>query len=745
MRKLALLLAILVAAACGDDPMGPPGSISVVVTTRGVDRDASFVVRVGDRTMDVGSGTSAIIGALRPGRHEVTLEGLAANCAAAGALPRSVSVRSGQSAAVEFIVNCTSVTGAIAVRTAMSGSGGDADGFTIQLGTTPVRTVPAGDSVTYVDLAGGDYQVTLGDLAPNCTASGQNPRTVTVTTGTAVRDTSRTTFAVTCIQFVGTIRVVTRTTGAELDPDGYSLQLDGSVTLPGLGANVTVDLPGITAQDHSLRLNGIAPNCALAGANPRIVTVARDAVLEVVLEVACAATRGDIRIIAQTTGFDFDPDGYRAVLNVREPVALPVNGSITMTGLAAGAYSLRIDDIAPNCTLSGPNPRPLAVAAGGTTEITVALTCVAISRVDVTASTSGTDPDRTGYTIALTSGSLTETLVVPASGTISFERLAQGTYTMRILDVAPNCEVSGSSTRSIEARSAIIPVSFAVTCTILERIAFSMWNNGNEDIYSSKADGSDQTRLTTHPGSDYEPSWSAAAGHIAFYSLRDGYAAIYVMPETGGGETRLTGGPGNSSSPAWSPDGQRIAFQSDRSGTLQIYVMNADGSNVIRVTSSTANDISPSWSPDGTRLAFTRSTCGGAFGCLGNVWLVSPDGQNLTRLTDTGLDGEPAWSPDGTRIVFARVNQCFEWYYFSCERNLVVMNADGSGVTPLAGDSFDEGKPSWSPGGARLVTSLYYCGYYGCSDPAGIRMVRPDGSDPVHVVTGQARHGAFRR
>src|SRR4051812_14528148 len=76
------------------------------------------------------------------------------------------------------------------------------------------------------------------------------------------------------------------------------------------------------------------------------------------------------------------------------------------------------------------------------------------------------------------------------------------------------------------------------------RIAFgSSRDNGNHDIYTMDADGSNEIRLTTASAYDDQPAWSPDASTIAFMTNRDGNFEIYTMPGTGGTATRLTTNP----------------------------------------------------------------------------------------------------------------------------------------------------------------------------------------------------------
>jgi Tol biopolymer transport system component len=62
------------------------------------------------------------------------------------------------------------------------------------------------------------------------------------------------------------------------------------------------------------------------------------------------------------------------------------------------------------------------------------------------------------------------------------------------------------------------------------------------------ANGSAQTRLTTNPAVDGEPTF-LATGKIAFASNRDGNFEIYSMNTNGSGQTRLTTNPATDISP----------------------------------------------------------------------------------------------------------------------------------------------------------------------------------------------------
>jgi WD40-like Beta Propeller Repeat len=65
-------------------------------------------------------------------------------------------------------------------------------------------------------------------------------------------------------------------------------------------------------------------------------------------------------------------------------------------------------------------------------------------------------------------------------------------------------------------------------------------------------------------------------------------------------------------------------------------------------------------------------------------------------------DGDPAWSPDGTRIAFDR-EQDHNGRVNDVNRDIYVMNEDGSDQRRLTFSRDDDGWPAWSPDGRSLV------------------------------------------
>ena len=86
------------------------------------------------------------------------------------------------------------------------------------------------------------------------------------------------------------------TVGADLDPDGYAVSVDGR-TSQALAAAGTVLRIQVEPGSHSVSLTGIAANCTLAGENPRTITVSASDTLAVPFELECVALAGGLALL----------------------------------------------------------------------------------------------------------------------------------------------------------------------------------------------------------------------------------------------------------------------------------------------------------------------------------------------------------------------------------------------------------------------------------------------------------------
>jgi Tol biopolymer transport system component len=152
----------------------------------------------------------------------------------------------------------------------------------------------------------------------------------------------------------------------------------------------------------------------------------------------------------------------------------------------------------------------------------------------------------------------------------------------------------------------------------------------------------------------------------------------------------LAAAPASSALAAFPGANGKIAFSTDRDqpGLSEIYVMSPDGANQTRLTNDPAFDGYASWSGDGRQIAFERG---------GEIWVMNADGSDQRRLTNSALfESHPTWSPSGDKIAFER--------RIGVDFDIWVMNPDGSGEQDITPDpSSADSTPAWSPDGAQIA------------------------------------------
>jgi len=219
------------------------------------------------------------------------------------------------------------------------------------------------------------------------------------------------------------------------------------------------------------------------------------------------------------------------------------------------------------------------------------------------------------------------------------------------------------------------------------------------------------------------PALAETNGTIAFYSHRDGNIEIYTMKADGSDPHRVTFNEYDDGSPALSPDGSRIAFVSNRNDPdpascaqncfEQLYVINADGSGERKLVQTEMSAHHPDWHPDGDRITFDTES-----NLQGNVYVVNADGTDMNLLIEDGFWAD--WSPDGRQIVFASRRDGNVALYLA--------SADGSGQRRLTRNDRFNYFPAWSPDGRRIAFTVL--------QDRAIYVIDADGGNERRVTRG---------
>ena len=197
------------------------------------------------------------------------------------------------------------------------------------------------------------------------------------------------------------------------------------------------------------------------------------------------------------------------------------------------------------------------------------------------------------------------------------------------------------------------------------------------------------------------PNWSADGRRMVFHrDVGQNWPPVTAVPS---GDTRFrllrTG-----IFPSFSPGGDRLAFTTGFAALLHNGIMTTSADGTYRWLihdDPEQNSIAPVWSPVDDRLAFGS---GYAFqGSLGgrklvqNIAVVDANGSGFRLLTEgTGNNGFPSWSPDGRRLVFRAQDER--------GKGLRILDVESRQVTSLTdGQGVSDNFPAWSPTGDEIA------------------------------------------
>nr|QNO45756.1 Tol-Pal system protein TolB [Methanosarcinales archaeon ANME-2c ERB4] len=272
------------------------------------------------------------------------------------------------------------------------------------------------------------------------------------------------------------------------------------------------------------------------------------------------------------------------------------------------------------------------------------------------------------------------------------------------------------------------------------------------------------TRLTTNPGPDKNPVWSADGKKIFFVSMPDIGLGRYgpecyicVMDADGSNLTRLA----NGTNPVMRSD--KIFFKNKAYAPIDVWVMNTDGSDKKKLISLnvTPLDSNPTISPDGEKICYFTPHSTGYYWLKwknetwtrfdheprvnrrnidilarethANIFVMDANGGDKTKiasdidLTCSGYS-DLIWSPNGKKILFQTSTPSGN--NPTTNFDIMIMDADGGNQKRLTDYPEYDTSPKWSSDGKNIA---YMSGNLSNFD---IWTMNPDGGDKKQLTTG---------
>jgi hypothetical protein len=237
---------------------------------------------------------------------------------------------------------------------------------------------------------------------------------------------------------------------------------DGSPRFGFASAPIFVSQPGMAPGRHVVTVIDSSVPDVCTGLSPREVNLRGDDTVSVIVQIACGRVTGDIRVVATTTGSDPDDNGYVVLLDSFFAGTVPVNGNVTIGFVQPGPHTVRLTDVASNCTASA--QQNITVVSGQLATVNFTITCTPIAVLRFVTSVTGADRDPDGAVVQIDNGAA---IRLPIAGTTNV-RVGVGTRSYAISDVQPNCTLGGaaSGTHTL-AGGDTVTINVAETCTAI--------------------------------------------------------------------------------------------------------------------------------------------------------------------------------------------------------------------------------------------------------------------------------------
>jgi hypothetical protein len=227
------------------------------------------------------------------------------------------------------------------------------------------------------------------------------------------------------------LTIVTAATPGWSDPDGYQVVVDALIL--DIGVNGVLEVPSISAGNHTVTLRGLAPNCQVVNAsNPQYVTAEPGTPLKVSFPVDCHTPGGGVNVNINFTGPGMPSDSLLARLDGGSAISFGWIDTARFAPVQAGWHTLVIEADTTTCLPKGlvvtwpvrVDDQPVNLA------IPVSCYVPAPGSIQVNMQTAVINwPGVPGFRVALDD---TLSMPIPGNGAVVFPGVPPGTHTLQV-------------------------------------------------------------------------------------------------------------------------------------------------------------------------------------------------------------------------------------------------------------------------------------------------------------------------
>jgi Tol biopolymer transport system component len=535
--RLLAMGAVLFGLSCSGGDISAPttGSLEITTATSGPEPDPDGYTVAIDDGAETAIGVNGTLRRdnLETGNHTIRLAGLAPNCTVEGENPRAVGMTAGDTVAVSFSITCEASTGSLEVTTITTGSLPDPDGYTLSLDAGTAQAIGINATVTLGNLAAGPHSVALSGVAPNCQVAGDNPRAITVTTGTTVTAT----FSIACHLTQGS-KIAFLRRNSDGSSDIFVMNTDGTGQ-----RNLT---PGTSDNTFAcgLRQRYVLPVCHAWSPDGTKLVFTR----------CCDTQFHHEAIFVMNADGSGQTDLTQYAENDSDPAWSPDGQKIAFerrrTASALEIYAMNADGSGQ--TLLTTNAYDPVWSPDGSRIAFVGFVGI-VERIFVM------NPDGSGQT-ALTSPSENSLILgiawSPDGSKIAFNQIvATGEEGDVVDDNIWVMTADGSGATAVTNYPSIRPTGSPVWAPDGSGLAFGAATSAGSDIYVVRPDGTGLTNLTNrHYLEAATADWSPDGTRILFTGSVGGTATeVFAMDADGSHVTNLTNNPASDASAIWQP------------------------------------------------------------------------------------------------------------------------------------------------------------------------------------------------